>query len=188
MGRAFGWLCLFPTIIVVYATTIQVNVFQDGLVENRCNRSLGLTLKLTVFDVTPSVIFSWDRIAACQYLLFFLSENTFFFLVNVVQLTTLLDIVVGGRLGVNFFPPTATSDFAGPPRTGMLLLGIVVIRIGWVTLTYFFCYVVRPVASDVRWGNECSNAYLLCVISYYDLLPSLSLRLLQLSIAIGAVG
>ena len=79
LGRAFGWLCLFPTIIVVYATTIQVNVFQDGLVGNRCNRSLGLTLRLTVFDVTPSVISSWDCIAACQYLFFFLYENTFFF-------------------------------------------------------------------------------------------------------------
>ena len=79
LGRAFGWLCLFPTIIVVYATTIQVNVFQDGLVGNRCNRSLGLTLKLTVFDVTPSVISSWDRIAACQYLFFFYMKILFFF-------------------------------------------------------------------------------------------------------------
>ena len=42
----------------------------------------------------------------------------------------MLDIVVGGRLGVNFFPPTATSDFAGPPRTGLLLTEIVVIRVG----------------------------------------------------------
>ena len=71
LGGAFGCLCLFPAIVVVYATTIQVNEFQDGLVGNRCNRSLGLTLKLTVFDVTPSVISSWDRIAACQYLFFF---------------------------------------------------------------------------------------------------------------------
>ena len=73
----FGWLCLFPSIVVVYATTNQVNEFQDGLVGNRCNRSLGLTLKLTVFDVTPSVISSWDRIAACQYLFFFLYVNIF---------------------------------------------------------------------------------------------------------------
>ena len=67
---------------------------------------------------------------------FFLYVNTFFLSsLNVVQLTTLLDIVVRGRLGVNFFPPTATSDFAGPPRAGLLLLEIVVIRVGWVTLT-----------------------------------------------------
>ena len=33
----------------------------------------------------------------------------------------------------------------------------------------------------------CFSAYLLCVILYYYLLPSLSLRLLLLSIAIGAV-
>ena len=33
----------------------------------------------------------------------------------------------------------------------------------------------------------CSSAYLLCVILYHYLLPSLSLRLLLLSIAIGAV-
>ena len=71
LGRAFGWLCLFPTIVVVYATTIQVNEFQDGLVGNRCKQSLGLTLKLTMFDVTPSLISSWDRIAVCQYLFFF---------------------------------------------------------------------------------------------------------------------
>ena len=51
---------------------------------------------------------------------FFFNVNIF----NIVQLTTLLDIVVGGRLGVNFFPPTATSDFAGPPQTGLLLIEI----------------------------------------------------------------
>ena len=78
LGRAFGWLCLFPTIVVVYATTIQVKEFQGGLVGNRCNRSLGLTLKLTLFDVTPSVISSWDRIVACQYIPFFLYVNIFF--------------------------------------------------------------------------------------------------------------
>ena len=50
---------------------LQVNEFQDGLVSNRCNRSFGLTLKLTAFDVTPSVISSCDRIAAGQYLFFF---------------------------------------------------------------------------------------------------------------------
>ena len=59
----------------------------------------------------------------------------YFFKVNVVQLTTLLDIVVGGGLGVNFFPPTATSVFASPPRTGLLLIEIGVIRVGWVTST-----------------------------------------------------
>ena len=64
---------------------------------------------------------------------FFFNVNIFY--INVVQLTTLLHIVVGGRLGVNFFPPTATSDFAGPPRTGLLLIEIGVIRVGWVTLT-----------------------------------------------------
>ena len=47
----------------------------------------------------------------------------------------MLDKVVGGRLGVNFFPPTATSDFAGPPRTGLFLVEIGLIRVGWVTLT-----------------------------------------------------
>ena len=52
-----------------------------------------------------------------------------------IWLTTLLDIVVGGRLGVNFFPPTGTSDFAGPFRNGLFLIEIGVIRVGWVTLT-----------------------------------------------------
>ena len=61
--------------------------------------------------------------------------NVNIFKVDVVQLTTLLDIVVGGCLSVNFFPPTATSDFAGPPRTGQLLIEIGVIRVEWVTLT-----------------------------------------------------
>ena len=73
---------------------------------------------------------------------------------------------MGGRLGVNFFPPTATSDFAGPPRTGLLLLEIVVIRIGWVTLTFFFFFfVVRTVASDVRVGGEMSVQ----VLTYFAL-------------------
>ena len=45
LGRAFGWLRSLPTIIVVYASTIQVNAFQEELFGNRCNRSLGLTLK-----------------------------------------------------------------------------------------------------------------------------------------------
>ena len=51
------------------------------------------------------------------------------------------------------------------------------------------CFVVRPVASDVPVGGRlcCSSAYLFSVILYYYLLPSLSLRLLLLSIAIGAV-
>ena len=53
------------------------NEFQDELVGNRCNRSLGLTLRLTVFDVTPSVISLWDRIAACQFLFFFLYVKNF---------------------------------------------------------------------------------------------------------------
>ena len=61
---------------------------------------------------------------------YFFNVNIFY--ANVVQLTTLLDIVVGGRLGVNFFPSTATSDFAGPPRTGLFLIEIGVIRVGWV--------------------------------------------------------
>ena len=52
-----------------------------------------------------------------------------------VQLTTLLHIVVGGCVGVNFFPPAATSDFAGPPWTGLFLIEIGVIRVGWVILT-----------------------------------------------------
>ena len=54
VGLSVGYVCFL--LIVVYATTIQVNEFQDGLLGNRCNRSLGLTLKLTVFDVTPTVI------------------------------------------------------------------------------------------------------------------------------------
>ena len=51
------------------------------------------------------------------------------------------------------------------------------------------CFVIRPLASDVPEGGEVVlfKSYLLCVILYYNLLPSLSLRLLQLSIAIGAV-
>ena len=56
LGWAFIWLRLLPAIIVVYASTIQVHEFQDGLLGNKCNRFMGLTLKLTVFDVTPSVI------------------------------------------------------------------------------------------------------------------------------------
>ena len=38
LGRAFGWLCLLPTIIVVYVTIVQVNAFH-GLLGNRCIRS-----------------------------------------------------------------------------------------------------------------------------------------------------
>ena len=67
-GRAFGWLCLLPTIIVVYAIIVQVNASQKGLLENRYHQSLGLTLKLTVFDVKPSVIRLWDRLVACHCL------------------------------------------------------------------------------------------------------------------------
>ena len=55
-GRAFGWLCLFPAIIIVYATIVYVNWFQDELLRNGCSRSLGLTLKSTVFDAKLSVI------------------------------------------------------------------------------------------------------------------------------------
>ena len=75
----------------------------------------------------------WDRFVACQCLFFF--KGKYFCYVNVVQLTTSLDVVVGGRLGVNFFPPTATSDVAGTPQTGLFLIEVGVIWIGWVTLT-----------------------------------------------------
>ena len=83
-----------------------------------------------------------------------------------------------GRLGVNFFPPTATSDVAGPPRTGLFLIEVGVIRI---ESAKFSCFVVRPVALDVPVdGGDCvvQVLTLLCVILYYYLLPSLSLRLL----------
>ena len=80
-------------------------------------------------------------------------KSKYFFLVNVVQLTTLLDIVVGGRLGVNFFPPTATSDFAGPLQTGLLLIEIG--NQGWVGNfnLNLVCFAVWPVASDVPVGG-----------------------------------
>ena len=105
LGRAFGRLCLLSAIIVVYAATVQDNAFEDGLLGNGCSRCLGLTLKLIVFDARPSVISWWDRLVACQCL--FLMYV--FFYVNVVQLTTSLDVVVGGRLGVNFFPAYSNS-------------------------------------------------------------------------------
>ena len=97
---------------------------------------LGLDLKInSVRRYAVGDFFMGPHCSLPVPFLFFRCKYLFFFKVNVVQSTTLLDIVVGGRLGVNFFPPTATSDFAGAPRTRLLLLEIVVIRVGWVTLT-----------------------------------------------------
>ena len=58
-----------------------------------------------------------------------------FFYAIVAQLKTLLVVVVGGLLGVNFFPPTATFDVAGPPRTGLFLIEVGVMRFDLVTIT-----------------------------------------------------
>ena len=56
---------------------------------------------------------------------FFLMQ--IFVYVNVVQLTTSLAVVKAGRLVVNLFPPTATSDVAGQPRTRLFLIEVDVI-------------------------------------------------------------
>ena len=63
---------------------------------------------------------------------FFFNVNIFY--INVVQFTTLL-VVVRGRLGVNFFPPTATSDVAGLPRTWLFVIEVGVITVEWITLS-----------------------------------------------------
>ena len=95
---------------------------------------------------------------------------------------------MGGSLGVNFFPPTATSGVAGPPRTGLFLIAVGVIRVEWVTLTYISMFCSSACGVGCRMSDCVVQVLtLLCVILYYYLLPSLSLRLLLLSIAVGAV-
>ena len=99
---------------------VKVNALQNWLLKNGCRRSLGLTLKLTVF-----------RRQAVGDSLVGPTCSLPFFYGNVVQLTTSLVVVAGGRLFVNFFPPTATSDVAGPPRTRVFLIEVGVIRAEW---------------------------------------------------------
>ena len=68
----------------------------------------------------------------------------------------MLDVVVGGRLGVNFFPPTATSDFAGPPRTQWRIQKILVggmIKILSTKPQKFGCVVTRRVARNSQWSG-----------------------------------
>ena len=93
---------------------------------------LGLDLKINSVRRYAVGYFFMGPLCSLPVPFLFLYVNIF---LSNIQLTTLLGIVVGGRLGVNFFPLTATSDFAGPPRTALLLIELVVIRVGWVTLT-----------------------------------------------------
>ena len=77
-GSGFRLVGLLPTIIVVYATTIQVNVFQDGLVGNRCNRSLGLTLKLSVRRYAVGDFFMGPHCSLPVPFFFFICKYFFF--------------------------------------------------------------------------------------------------------------